>query len=119
MFARAEAVHPGAQVILQGQGHETGGRPEQHPARAGTWRRAGHDPGKADVMLGYCSSSEPVVREISHLVSTPLPASLTVGPGYGLIVLSDQPLAAPSHHSWCSSRVRRSCGTWFGAIGLP
>jgi ABC-type molybdate transport system substrate-binding protein len=27
-------------------------------------------------------------------VNTPLPPSLTVGPAYGLIVLSDQPLAA-------------------------
>ena len=48
---------------------------------------------RADVMLGYCSSSAPVMREIPGLVNTPLPASLTVGPAYGLIVLSDQPLA--------------------------
>jgi ABC-type molybdate transport system substrate-binding protein len=34
------------------------------------------------------------MREISGLVNTPLPPSLTVGPAYGLIVLSDQPLAA-------------------------
>jgi hypothetical protein len=49
---------------------------------------------RADVMLGYCSGSGPVLREIQGLVSVPLPPSLTVGPAYGLIVLSDQPLAA-------------------------
>ena len=48
---------------------------------------------RADVMLGYCSSSVPVMREIPGLVNVPLPPSLTVGPAYGLIVLSDQPLA--------------------------
>jgi molybdate transport system substrate-binding protein len=49
---------------------------------------------RADVMLGYCSSSVPVMREIQGLVNVPLPPSLTVGPAYGLIVLTDQPLAA-------------------------
>jgi ABC-type molybdate transport system substrate-binding protein len=45
-------------------------------------------------MLGYCSSSGPVMREIPGLVNVPLPPALTVGPAYGLIVLSDHPQAA-------------------------
>ena len=45
-------------------------------------------------MLGYCSSSAPVMREIPGLVNVPLSPSLTGEPAYGLIVLSDQPLAA-------------------------
>jgi hypothetical protein len=49
---------------------------------------------RADVMLGYCNSSGPVMREISGLANISLPLSLTVGPAYGLIVLSDHPLAA-------------------------
>ena len=49
---------------------------------------------RADVMLGYCSSAGPVAREIPNLSIVPLPPSLTVGPAYGLVVLSDSPLAA-------------------------
>ncbi len=45
-------------------------------------------------MLGYCSSSEPVMREVKGLANVPLPPALTVGPAYGLIVLTDHPLAA-------------------------
>ena len=60
-----------------------------------TWWGPGDLPGgscRRDA--GYCSSAEPVMREIEGLVNVPLPASLTVGHAYGLIVLSDQPLAA-------------------------
>jgi ABC-type molybdate transport system substrate-binding protein len=45
-------------------------------------------------MLGYCSSAEAVMREIEGLANIPLPPSLTVGPAYGLIVLTDHPQAA-------------------------
>ena len=38
---------------------------------------------RADVMLGYCSSSEQVMREIPGLVKIPLPPPLAVGPAYG------------------------------------
>jgi ABC-type molybdate transport system substrate-binding protein len=34
------------------------------------------------------------MQEIPGLANVALPASLTVGPAYGLVVLSDRPLAA-------------------------
>ena len=49
---------------------------------------------RADVMLGYCSSSGPVMQEVPGLANVALPPALTVGPAYGLIVLSNHPLAA-------------------------
>ena len=49
---------------------------------------------RADVMLGYCSGSGPVMHEIPDLTNVALPPALTVGPAYGLVVLSDHLLAA-------------------------
>ena len=95
VFARAESVHPGAQAILQAKAMKLVEGPDSTPLVPGRGAVQGiFLADKADVMLGYCSSSEPVMREIPGLVNTPLPPSLTVGPAYGLILLSDQPLAA-------------------------
>ena len=95
VFARAEAVHPGAQAILQAKAMKLVGGPNSTPLVPGHGAVQGiFLANRADVMLGYCSSSVPVMREIPGLVNVPLPPSLTVGPAYGLIVLTDQPLAA-------------------------
>jgi len=49
---------------------------------------------RADVMLGYCSGSGPIMQEIPGLSSMALPSALTVGPAYGMAVFSDHPLAS-------------------------
>jgi len=41
---------------------------------------------RADVMLGYCSGSAPVMRTVPGLVSVPVPPSVSVGPAYGMVV---------------------------------
>jgi ABC-type molybdate transport system substrate-binding protein len=95
VFARAETVHPGAQAILQQKAMQLVGGPNSAPLVPG--RGAVQSiflADRADVMLGYCSSGQAVMREMQELVNVPLPPSLTVGPAYGLIVLSDHPLAA-------------------------
>jgi molybdate transport system substrate-binding protein len=95
VFARAEVMHSGAQTILQQKAMKLVGGPNSTPLVPGRGAVQGiFLADRADVMLGYCSSAEPVMREIDGLVNVPLPPSLTVGPAYGLIVLSDQPLAA-------------------------
>jgi ABC-type molybdate transport system substrate-binding protein len=95
VFARADAVHPGAQAILQQKALQLVGGPDSKPLVPGRGFVQGiflsHS---ADLMLGYCSSAEAVLRELPDLVNMPLPAALAVGPAYGLIVLSDHPLAA-------------------------
>ena len=45
------------------------------------------------MMLGYCSGAEAVQRTVSDLVSVPLPSAISVGPAYGMVVLTDNPVA--------------------------
>lgn len=95
VFARAEAVRPGAQAILQQKAMQLVGGPNSQPLVPGRGAVEGiFLAERADVMLGYCSSSGPVMQAISGLANVPLPPSLTVGPAYGLVVLTDHPLAA-------------------------
>ena len=95
VFARAEAVHPGAEAILQHKAMQLVGGPNTKPLVPGRGAVQGiFLADRADVMLGYCSSGQAVMREISGLTDVVLPASLTPHPAYGLIVLTDHPLAA-------------------------
>jgi molybdate transport system substrate-binding protein len=75
---------------------------------------------RADVMLGYCSGSVRLMHAVPGLVSVPLPPSLTVGPAFGLIVLTDNPLAARFALFVLSEQgqtILRQYG--FDSIGLP
>ncbi len=95
VFAKAEKLHPGAEATLQAKAMKLVGGPDSkllvpgHGAVAGVFLA-----GKADAMLGYCSGSASVMKEVPGLVSVPVPPALSVGPAYGMIVLSDSPLAA-------------------------
>jgi ABC-type molybdate transport system substrate-binding protein len=121
VFARAEAVHAGAQAMLQAKAMKLVGGPDSIPLVPGRGAVQGiFLADRADVMLGYCSSAEPVMREIPGLANVALPPSLTVGPAYGLIVLSDQPLAARFALFILSEQgqtILRQHG--FDPIGLP
>lgn len=95
VFARAEALHPGARATLEAKALQLVGGPTSQPLVAGHGQVAGvFLADKSDMMLGYCSSAAAVLREAPGLVSAPLPPALTVGPAYGMVVLTDQPLAA-------------------------
>jgi ABC-type molybdate transport system substrate-binding protein len=95
IFARAETVHPGARAILEAKALKLVGGPDTkllvpgHGAVAGVFLAD-----RADIMLGYCSGSTSVMKEVPGLVSVTVPASLSVGPAYGMVVLSDKLLAA-------------------------
>jgi ABC-type molybdate transport system substrate-binding protein len=95
VFARAEAIRPGAQAVLRQKALTLVGGPDSKPLVPGRGAVQGiflsH---AADMMLGYCSSAEAVLRELPDLVNVALPPALTVGPAYGLVVLSDHRLAA-------------------------
>lgn len=94
VFARADVIHPGARAILEGKAMKLVGRPNTPPLVAGRGAVQGvFLANRADVMLGYCSGSGPVMREVPGLSSVALPPALTVGPAYGMIVLSDHALA--------------------------
>ena len=121
VFARAEAVHPGAQATLQKKAMQLVGGPNSTPLVPGRGAVQGiFLTDRADVMLGYCSSGQAVIHEIPELTNVPLPPSLTVGPAYGLIVLSDDPLAARFALFVLSEQgqaILRQHG--FDPIGLP
>jgi molybdate transport system substrate-binding protein len=94
VFARADGVHPGARAILEAKALKLVGGPNTPPLVPGHGAVQGvFLANRADVMLGYCSGSEQVMQEIPGLINVALPPALTVGPAYGLIVLSDHLLA--------------------------
>ena len=94
VFARAEALHPGAKAALEAKALQLVGGPTSQPLVAGHGQVAGvFLADKGDLMLGYCSGAASVMREAPGLVSVVLPPDLTVGPAYGMVVLTDHPLA--------------------------
>jgi molybdate transport system substrate-binding protein len=95
VFARAEALKPGARATLEAKAKKLVGGGEKTPPLV---------PGKgavegiflsdqADVMLIYCSAVQAIQREIPSLTSIKLPATLTVEPADGMIILDAKPVA--------------------------
>lgn len=95
IFARADGVHPGARAVLEAKALKLVGGPDTPPLVPGHGAVQGvFLADRADIMLGYCSGSAAVMKEVPGLVSVSIPESLSVGPAYGMVVLSDHPLAA-------------------------
>jgi molybdate transport system substrate-binding protein len=95
VFARAEAARPGARAALEAKALQLYGGGAKTPQLV---------PGKgalegifladhADIALGYCSGAPDVVAAVPGLAVVPLPADLTVGPAYGMVVLTAKPVA--------------------------
>jgi len=95
VFARADALKPGARATLEAKAKKLVGGGEKTPPLV---------PGKgavegiflsdqADVMLIYCSAVQALQREMPSLTSIKLPAILTVEPAYGMVMLDSKPVA--------------------------
>ena len=95
VFARAESLHPGAKTALESKALKLVGGGDKTPLLvAGKGAVEGvFLADRADVMLGYCSGAPDVARLVPGLSVVPLPAELTVGPAYGMIVLDAKPVA--------------------------
>jgi molybdate transport system substrate-binding protein len=94
-FARAEGVRPGARAALEAKALTLVGGADSKPFVPGKGQVQGvFLADRADMMLGYCSGSADVMHDVPGLVSVPLPADLTVGPAYGMVVLTNSPVAA-------------------------
>lgn len=121
VFARADTLHPGARATLEAKALKlVGGRdtPLLVPGQGAVQGVFLAD--RADVMLGYCSGSAAVMRDVPGLVSIAVPESLSVGPAYGLIVLTDNPRAdrfALFVMSLQGQAILRKHG--FDPVGLP
>jgi molybdate transport system substrate-binding protein len=94
MFARADAVKPGARAILEAKAHQlVGGGAKTPPPVAGKGAIEGiFLADQADVMPIYCSEVQALQAQVSGLVSAALPAALNVEPAYGMIVLDPKPV---------------------------
>jgi molybdate transport system substrate-binding protein len=95
VFARADALKPGARATLEAKAKKLVGGGEKTPPLV---------PGKgavegiflsdqADVMLIYCSAVPALQSEMPSLTSLKLPATLTVEPANGMILLDSKPVA--------------------------
>lgn len=94
VFARADAIQPGAKATLEAKALKLVGGPDSKPLVPGHGQVQGvFLADRGDMMLGYCSGSAVVMRDVPGLVSVPLPPTLTVGPAYGMVVLTDNALA--------------------------
>ncbi len=94
VFARAEALHPGAKAILEAKAMPLmGGGPKTPLLVPGKGPIEGvFLANRADVMLGYCSGAAEVMRTVPDLSSVPVPANLLVAPAYGMVLLNTNPL---------------------------
>jgi molybdenum ABC transporter molybdate-binding protein len=98
VFARADRVHSGAKAILEAKAKTLVGGPGMTPAVPGHSAAAGvFLTGEADLFLGYCSNVDAMLKEVPGLVSVPLAPPLAPEgaerPVYGMVVLSDSPVA--------------------------
>jgi molybdate transport system substrate-binding protein len=95
VFARADAIKPGARATLEAKAKKLVGGGEKTPPLV---------PGKgtvegiflsnqADVMLIYCSAVPALQSEMPFLTSIKLPAALTVEPADGMVILDSKPVA--------------------------
>jgi molybdate transport system substrate-binding protein len=95
VFARADALKPGARATLEAKAKKLVGGGEKTPPLV---------PGKgavegiflsdqADVMLIYCSAVPALQSEIPSLTSIKLPSTLTVEPANGMVILDSKPVA--------------------------
>jgi len=95
VFARADVLKPGARATLEAKAKKLVGGGEKTPPLV---------PGKgavegiflsdqADVMLIYCSAVPALQSEMPSFTSIKLPATLTVEPAYGMVILDSKPVA--------------------------
>jgi ABC-type molybdate transport system substrate-binding protein len=94
LFARAEALRPGAKAALEGKALLLTGGPDSARPPAGrdlyAWQ---FDRNAADIFLTYCTNAvlaraaDPSLRQVG------VPSALSVAADYGMILLSDRPEA--------------------------
>ena len=95
MFARADALKPGARATLEAKAKKlVGGGEKTPPLVPGNGAVEGiFLSDQADVMLIYCSAVPALQSEIPSLTSIKLPSTLTVEPANGMVILDSKPVA--------------------------
>ncbi len=122
MFAKAEALKPGAKATLEKKALQLmGGASSASPPAGRTvygWHVA---EGRADIFLAYCTATKAAQDENPSQQIVTLPAALAVGADYGLTVMNEAEPAAYRFALFILStegqRIMARHG--FGAPGLP
>ncbi len=89
LFARAEALRPGAQAALEAKALQLTGGPTSPRGPEGR-NLYGHvlASGQADIFLAYCTNAGPIATEEPTLRQVALPPALVVGAEYGLTLVN-------------------------------
>jgi ABC-type molybdate transport system substrate-binding protein len=84
MFHKVDTIHPGAYATLDRKAQKiVGGR---GPV-SGDPVADGFKSGVIDVMIGYCSGRERLVKAVPDVEALAVPRQITAGPEYGLAIL--------------------------------
>jgi ABC-type molybdate transport system substrate-binding protein len=89
LFARAEALQPGAKAALEAKALQLTGGPTSPRGPEGR-NLYGHvlASGQADIFLAYCTNAGPIAQEEPTLKQVALPPALVVGAEYGLTLVN-------------------------------
>jgi len=88
LFAKAEAVQPGARQALEAKALRLTGAPDSPRSPDGRSVYAWHVlEGRADLFLAYCTAGREAAAEAPGISVVELPPELAVGADYGLTVL--------------------------------
>jgi molybdate transport system substrate-binding protein len=95
VFAKAEAVKPGAKAALEAKALKLTGAKDSAIPPAGQTVYAWHVlEGRADIFLTYCTNALVAQKDNPTLQSVALPGDLAVGADYGLTVMNGASPAA-------------------------
>lgn len=95
VFAKAEALKPGAKAALEAKALKLTGGPDSPSAPAGRTVYGWHvAEGRADIFLTYCTNAKEAQKQNPGQQIVALPDNLAVGADYGLTVMKDAPGAA-------------------------
>jgi ABC-type molybdate transport system substrate-binding protein len=122
VFARAEALRPGARQILEKKARTLTGSPSSATPPQGKnvygWHVA---QGRADIFLAYCTAVSEARQQDTTLHIVTLPDNLAVGADYGLTVMRDAPTAASQFALFILSEIGQGilAARGFAAPNLP
>jgi ABC-type molybdate transport system substrate-binding protein len=92
LFAKADAIRPGAKGLLETKALQLTGGPTSPKGPEGrslyAWVMT---TGQADVFLTYCTNAVQARAEAPALTVVSIPKAINVGAEYGLVVLKDAP----------------------------
>jgi molybdenum ABC transporter molybdate-binding protein len=104
VFAKAEALKPGARAALEKKALLLVGAADSAVPPAGRSAYAWHlAEGRADIFLTYCTNTIAAQKEVAGAQLIALPDALSVGADYGLTVMNGAPPAAQAFAQFIAS----------------